>query len=137
MRIAFIILIILTVQAYNSFGQSITTANLSWTVSRMDNKNTGMIDERGGTIQSYGAERVDWYDSRGTLKQTFAIREINGGWGNVANAGSILYEAETEGKPCTIMFQRDGGSILIRIIVLPNGGQPLIYEFTIQNLTTL
>ena len=137
MRIALIILIVLIVQAYDSLGQSITTANLSWTISRMDNKTTGIFDGGGGTLQSYGTERVDWYDSRGVLKQTFAIREINGGWGNVANSGSILYEAETEGNPCTIMFQRDGGSILVRIIVLTDGEPPLIYEFTIENLTTL
>jgi len=121
----------------HAFSQNITSTDLSWSVSRMDNRAAGEFDDRGGAIQSYGTGRVEWRDDHGALKQTFVVREVNGSWQDVAHNGSILYEADSNGKSCTISFQRDGNVVTITLGILNDADVPLIYEFTIQNITTL
>lgn len=136
-RIVLPILIVFVLLGHYGFSQDITSANLSWAISRIDNRTTGMFDDGGGTLQSYGAERVEWQDTRGTLKQIFIVHEVNGQWTNVANTGTIIYEGENEGKSCTITFLRDGNGLRVTIGIFNDDDSPLIYEFTIQNLTTL
>jgi hypothetical protein len=55
----------------------------------------------------------------------------------VSANGSILYEAVSDGQACTLTFVREGGVLRATIVLLPDNAQPIIYEFTIQNLTTL
>ena len=118
-------------------AQNINTANLSWSIKRTDYVGTGQFDESGGTLISYGNTSVEWWDVQGALRKSFTIRETNGAWNNVAASGSILYEAESEGRPCTVTFLRDGSSLRATIIILPDNEQPIIYEFTLQNFITL
>ncbi len=135
-RIVLSILILLLL-AQHGFSQNITSSDLSWSVSRIGNRAAGEFDDRGGVILSYGTERVEWRDAQGTLKQTFVIREVNGSWQDVARNGSILYEADSDGKSCTLAFQRSGNVLTVTIGILNDSDVPLIYEFTIQNVITL
>lgn len=132
-----IIFLVLILASANAFSQNITTQNLSWQISRMDDITSGAFDERGGTIQSYGTDRAEWHDASGALKQTFTIKEVNGAWANIQNTGTILYEAVTDNKQATITFLRNGQELRVRIGILTDDAEPQIYEFAIQNYTTL
>jgi hypothetical protein len=123
--------------SFSTMAQSITSANLSWQISREDNVSAGTFDDRGGAILSYGTIRVEWNDAKGTPMQTLTIREVNGSWANVQNNGTIVYEADSEGKPATVTFLRDDTQLRVTIAVLQDDGFPLIREFTIQNITKL
>lgn len=120
-----------------TYAQGITTHNMSWEIARVDNVNTGDFDRTGGQIISYGTDHVEWRDSNGLLKQSFAIREINGTWENIASAGSILYEAESGGKQSTLHFLRSANELRIRIIILDSNALPDVYELVIDKCTTL
>jgi len=131
------IFLLFILASFNTMAQNITSANLSWQITREDNINAGTFDDRGGAILSYGTNRVEWNDAKGTLMQTLAIREVNGSWTNVQNNGTIVYEADSSGKPATVTFLRDAGQLRVTIAILQDDGFPLIREFTIQNISTL
>lgn len=121
----------------NISAQNITSSDLSWTIKRTDYIGTGMFDEPGGTLISYGNTRIEWLDAAGALKRTFIIQETNGTWSNVATNGTVVYEVLSEGKACTITFLRDGSALRATLITLSDNEPPLVYEFIIQSLTTL
>jgi len=131
------IFLLFILSSLGTMAQDITLTNLAWQITREDNINTGTFDDRGGAILSYGTNRVEWADAKGALMQTLTIREVNGSWTNVQNNGTIVYEADTGGKPATVTFLRDAGQLRVTIAVLQDDGFPLIREFTIQNITTL
>jgi len=131
------IFLLFILASFNTMAQNITSASLSWQITREDNINAGTFDDRGGAILSYGTNRVEWNDAKGTLMQTLAIREVNGSWTNVQKNGTIVYEADSGGKIATVTFLRDAGQLRVTIAILQDDGFPLIREFTIQNITTL
>jgi hypothetical protein len=121
-------------------AQNITSATLNWQASSVTEVNTGDILSAGGDkIISHGSTSVEWKDSQGNVKYTYAVNTVNGTWSNVSNNGSIIYQVTTGGKAGTIAFIRSDSEITIRILLLKEDGEdiPDMYEFKITGITTL
>jgi len=122
-------------------AQSITQQQLLWKVSSVIDVNTGDILSTGGDqIISHSNTSVEWKDSQGNVKYTYAVNTVNGTWSNVNNTGSIIYQVTTGGKAGTITFIKSGNEITVRILVLNEedaNSIPDMYEFKIASITTL
>ncbi|HEY9008865.1 MAG TPA: hypothetical protein VIM75_22170 [Ohtaekwangia sp.] len=120
-------------------AQNITSATLSWQVTSVTDVNTGDILSTGGDqIISHVNKSVEWKDSQGNVKYTYAVNTVNGTWSNVSNNGSVIYQITANGKVGTIAFVRSGSEITIRILLLKEDGEdiPDMYEFKITGITT-
>jgi hypothetical protein len=129
------ILITLALLSTGLHAQNVTVATLAWSITKTQVINTGEMIESGEQLVSYGKNTVEWKDSKGEVKKSFAVGEVNGAWSNVQAPGSIFYDVQCGEKPGTITFQRTAGGILIRILLLNGEEMPDIYEMTVSTIT--
>src|SRR5687768_678207 len=124
------ILITLALLSTGLQAQNVTITTLVWSITGTQVINTGEMIESGEQLISNGNNTVEWKDSRGEVKKSFIVSEVNGAWSNVQSQGSIVYDVQCGDKPGTITFHRTAGAIMIRIMLLNGEEMPDIYEMT-------
>jgi hypothetical protein len=100
-------------------AQNITTEKLSWHVFYVNDMNTGgQVLSENEKLDTYGSERIEWYDADGSIKNTFQVNKISGTWSNVSNNGYIIYQVTRDSKSGTLTFERSKNEIMIRILLV-------------------
>lgn len=123
---------------YTLRAQNVTTENLVWHVSYVNDVNTGerqfLENEK---LITYGSDRIEWHNADGSIKHTYAINNIGGSWSNVANNGSIVYQFKNGDQLGTLTFERTSGEMTVRVLLAKDDVLPEIYEIKIVKITTL
>lgn len=119
-------------------AQNITTENLAWQVSYIDDVNTGerVLSENEKLI-TYGSERIKWHNADGSIKYTYTINNVGGSWSNVSNNGSIVYQFKNGDQLGSVTFERVKNEIMVRVLLGKDDALPEIYEIKIVKITTL
>jgi hypothetical protein len=119
-------------------GQDITTANLTWHASNVNDVNSGereFLDNE--KLITYGSERIEWRKADGSIKYSYTINNVGGSWGNVKNNGSIVYQFKNGDQLGTVTLERSNNEIMIRVLLGKDDELPEIYEIKIEKITTL
>lgn len=119
-------------------AQNITTENLSWYISSIDDVNNGeRVTSENDKLITYGSTRIEWYNADGSIKHNYVIDNVSGSWENVTNNGSIVYQFKDGDQLGTITFERVKNETMVRVLVGKDDMQPEIYEIKIIKITTL
>jgi hypothetical protein len=119
-------------------AQNITTDNLQWHVSYIDDVNKGeRTQSENEKLVTYGSQKVEWKNADGSIKHTYAVNDIGGSWSNVGNNGSIVYQFKNGDQLGTVTFERSKNEIMIRVMIGKDDELPVIYEIKIEKITTL
>jgi hypothetical protein len=138
MNIKIILSILFVFAGVSLRAQNITTDNLQWQVSYIDDVNKGeRIQSENEKLITYGSEQIEWLNADGSIKYTYTINDIGGSWSNVSNNGSIVYQFKNGDQLGTITFERASNDITVRVLLGKDDALPEIYEIKIVKITTL
>ncbi|MFD1001458.1 hypothetical protein ACFQ21_19170 [Ohtaekwangia kribbensis] len=138
MNIKIILSILFVAAGVSLRAQNITTDNLKWHVSYIDDVNKGeRTQSENEKLVTYGSERIEWHNADGSIKYTYAINDIGGSWSNVSNNGSIVYQFKNGDQLGTVTFERANNEITVRVLLGKDDELPVIYEIKIVKITTL
>lgn len=112
-------------------GQSITSDDLRWSVTEVLDVQTGETLISNESVVTYGTNAIEWLGPDEEVKMSFEIDEIQGSWIMLSQDGSLLMKDTT--KEAEILFERKGGLVGIRILVIENNG-PVIHELSISSI---
>jgi hypothetical protein len=119
-------------------AQNITTENLVWHVSYIDDVNAGeRTQSENEKLVTYGSDRMEWRNADGSVKYTYTINNVGGSWSNVSNNGSIVYQFKNGDQLGTVTFERVKNEIMVRMLLAKDDALPEIYEIRIVKITTL
>lgn len=119
-------------------GQDITTENLTWHASYVNDVNSGERERlENEKLITYGSERIEWRKADGSIKYSYTINNIGGSWSNVRNNGSVVYQFMNGDQLGTVTFERSNNEIVIRVLLGKDEALPEIYEIKIEKITTL
>jgi hypothetical protein len=119
-------------------AQNMTTENLVWHVSYVDDVNIGEREFlENEKLVTYGSGRIEWHNADGSIKHTYAINNIGGTWSNVGNNGSVVYQFKNGDQLGTVTFERANDEIMVRVLLGKDDELPVIYEIKIVKITTL
>ncbi|MBL7851127.1 MAG: hypothetical protein JNN04_09510 [Cyclobacteriaceae bacterium] len=134
MKRIYLILTIL-VQAAWVEGQSLTSAQLTWTSSGMYNKTNQETVAYGCTFET-GPGVVKWIQKGGAVVYEFTVTGARGSWQNVAEDGELTLDVTFRGQPGTIRFARSGSSITIEPDIQKDGQNSMPFRFTISAINS-
>jgi hypothetical protein len=138
MKIRMLLSVMFVLISVTLYSQNITTDNLLWHVSYIDDVNTGeRTQSENEKLVTYGSERIEWHNSDGSVKHSYAINNIGGSWNNVNNNGSIVYQFKNGDQLGTVTFERVQNEIMVRVLIGRDDTLPEIYEIKIKKITTL
>jgi hypothetical protein len=119
-------------------AQNITTENLVWHVSYIDDVNTGeRTQSENEKLVTFGSDRIEWRNANGSIKHSYTINNVGGSWSNVSNNGSIVYQFTDGDQLGTVTFERIKNEIMVRVLLGKDDALPEIYEIKIVKITTL
>jgi hypothetical protein len=119
-------------------AQNITTDNLSWYISSIDDVNNGeRVASENEKLITYDSTRIEWYNTDGSMKHIYTINNVGGSWSNVSSNGSIVYQFKSGDQLGTVTFERSGNEIMVRMLLAKDDTLPEIYEIKIVKITTL
>jgi hypothetical protein len=119
-------------------AQNITTENLMWHVSYIDDVNTGeRVLSENEKLVTFGSDRIEWRNGDGSIKHSYTINNVGGSWSNVSNNGSIVYQFTNGDQLGTVTFERIKNEITVRVLLGKDDALPEIYEIKIVKITTL
>ena len=119
-------------------AQNITTENLLWHVSYIDDVNIGeRTQSENEKLVTFGSDRIEWRNADGSIKHSYTINNVGGSWSNVSNNGSIVYQFTDGDQLGTVTFERIKNEIMVRVLLGKDDALPEIYEIKIVKITTL
>jgi hypothetical protein len=119
-------------------AQNITTENLVWHVSYIDDVNTGeRTQSENEKLVTFDSDRIEWRNANGSIKHSYTINNVGGSWSNVSNNGSIVYQFTDGDQLGTVTFERIKNEIMVRLLLGKDDALPEIYEIKIVKITTL
>jgi hypothetical protein len=128
MRITLTIICLCTL-CMPAFTQNISTADISWHVSKTFDITTGDMTETADTIISRGASQLEWKKTGGSTR-LFTVSEVIGQWTNITQAGEITYEVNDDTTQGTVTFVKAESTTIIRLMM--TGEAPFFYELIIS-----
>jgi hypothetical protein len=131
-----ILSILLMLMSTVAFSQ-VTQQTIQWSVTQVTTIATATTEDVNEKIISYGTSKIEWLASDGTIRKTFVIKETNGSWSNVQNAGSVTYEVESGNAVGNITFKKDASGIFIQILLIVDQNVSEQYELAVNTTTIL
>jgi hypothetical protein len=121
--------------ALPALAQNISTATIQWNADRVFNATTGQWSEQATALVTYGASRIEWKNSNGSIRSRFQVIELIGEWSNVNEDGFTQYEITDGTHSGTITIRKEGAET--KVLISLGATEPTLEELTISSKQTL
>ena len=115
----------------HGYSQNIAESTIQWNSSSWLDFSTGDGFQEA-TIVTSSPTSIVWKYAGDSIKHSMTIRSTTGTWSNVANNGSIRFQADSDDDSAVVEFHKTSERIFIRIVIA-RPDAPLIYVVDVTN----
>lgn len=116
-------------------SSDITTQTISWISSKETNLATGVTSTDPEKLVVYQKERIEWFDAKGTKKNTLTIQSTKGNL-SIDGQGEVIYQVTAEKIRGNITIKKTATQTIIKVVLVEDN-KPSIHELLISSYTVL
>jgi len=111
--------------------QDITSMSIRWNSNRFFDATAKVWQEEATYLVTQGTAKIQWFNANGSLRTSIQVAEVIGEWNDIKLPGLIQYEGTEINGSCSITIQKNAQEI--KVLLLINGGAPLVYELLVAS----
>lgn len=120
--------------AMTLYAQNVTSSNLSWSVTQMNNLSTAKSLAYSCVFETHRTRDISWKQNGGyTL--SFDIKKMDGSWPDVNTMGQLVYTISAAGETGTLTFERTPEGIFIELDISQGSADHLRQRYSVSQVT--
>ena len=116
------------------YAQDVTSSNLSWSVTQLDNLSTAKSLTYACVFETHRTKDISWKQNGG-YTMSFDIKKVDGSWPDVNTTGQLAYTISAEGETGTLTFERTPEGIFIKLNISQGSADRLRHRYSVSQVT--